>query len=145
MTHFAKEYLLRHTGVCIWKAKKNVPNCDFEPEMKLKKSCFSVRSPETLYWVEDAVRQSRHCYNLLNLPSSVFPNFSFSETGSLTLLWPNWACASAAQGNSTKRQHLLWVNPAERTETRLPFFFLHFVCLFVIFMTFVMLLGSCSF
>lgn len=46
------------------------------------------RYPETLHWVEDAVRQSRHYCNLLNQSSSAFPNFSFSETGSLMLLWP---------------------------------------------------------
>lgn len=63
--------------------------------------------PETLHWVEDAVRQSCHYCNLLNQPSSAFPNFSFRETGSLMLLWPYRARANTAQGNSTKRQHLL--------------------------------------
>lgn len=97
--------------------------------------------PETLHRVEDAVRRFRHYCSLLNQPSSAFPNFSFSETGSLMLLWPYWACANTAQGNSTKRQHLLWVYPTERTETRLHFFYL-----FVIFHDFFfMLLGSYSF
>lgn len=43
---------------------------------------LSGRSPETLHWVEDAVRQSRRYCNLLNQPSSAFPTISFSETGS---------------------------------------------------------------
>lgn len=55
-------------------------------------------------------------------PPLHFQTFPFSETGSLMLLWPYWACANTAQGNSTKRQHLLWVYPTERTETRLHFF-----------------------
>ena len=100
--------------------------------------------------VEDAVRQSRLYCNLLNQPSSAFPNCSFSETGSLMLLWPDWACANNAQGNSIKRQHLLWVYPTERTETRLHCFFFGFFYLFVYFVLFswfffVMLLGSYSF
>lgn len=72
-------------------------------------------------------------------PALHFQTFSFSETGSLMLLWPYWACANTAQGNSIKRQHLLWVYPTERTETRLHFFL--FVCLFVIFSWFCYVAG----
>lgn len=50
---------------------------------KKKRVVLMGRSPEILHWLEDDVRQSRHYCNLLNQPSSAFPNFSFSETGSL--------------------------------------------------------------
>lgn len=50
---------------------------------KEKKVMLMGRSPEILRWLEDVVRQSRHYCNLLNQPSSAFPNCSFSETGSL--------------------------------------------------------------
>lgn len=65
-------------------------------------------------------------------PPLHFQTFPFSETGSLMLLWPYWACANTAQGNSTKRQHLLWVNPTERTETRLHFFLICLVICYIL-------------
>lgn len=100
-----------------------------------EQSCYWAELQRPFAGVEDAVRQSRLYCNLLNQPSSAFPNCSFSETGSLMLLWPDWACANNAQGNSIKRQHLLWVYPTERTETRLHWFFLFFY-LFVYFVLF---------
>lgn len=145
MVHFVEEDSFRTDQWLSLKDKENVSNCDavdfgFKRNWKKKKKVMLLgRSPETLHWVEEAVRQSRHYCNLLNQPSSAFPNFSFSETGSLMLLWPYWACANIAQGNSIKRQHLLWVYPTERTETRLHFFL--FVCLFVIFSWFCYVAG----
>lgn len=65
--------------------------------------------------------------------SSISPPLHFQTFPSYSnwqpyLLWPYWACANTAQGNSTKRQHLLWVYPTERTEKRLHLFFL--LCVF---------------
>ena len=65
---------------------------------KKKKKKDRDATEQSRYWaelqrpfagVEDAVRQSRLYCNLLNQPSSAFPNCSFSETGSLMLLWPD--------------------------------------------------------
>lgn len=139
MVHFVEEYSFRTDQWLSLKDKENVSNCDavdFGFKRNWKKVMLLGRSPETLHWVEDAVRQSRHYCNLLNQPSSAFPNFSFSETGSLMLLWPYWACANIAQGNSIKRQHLLWVYPTERTETRLLFFL---ICLFICYIFMILL------
>lgn len=83
--------------------------------------CYWADLQRLLTRLKGAVRQSRHYCILLNQSSSASPNFSLSETGSLMLLWPYWACANTAQGNSIKTQHLLWVYPTERTETRLHF------------------------
>lgn len=97
----------------------------------------------TFHWVEDTIGLSHYYCNLFNQPVAAFPNFFFSQTGSLMFLWPHWACANTAQGKSTKRQHLLWVYSTERTETRLHFIFI-FVCLFL-FSCFFKLLDSYSF
>lgn len=117
--------------------EEHVSNCD-AVDFGLKRNGERSRKGAACPEVEDALRQSRRYCNLLNQPSSAFPKLFLSvKLGSLMLLWPYWACANTAQGNSTKRQHLLWVYPTERTETRWHFL----ICLFAIFSWFCYVAG----
>lgn len=69
---------------------------------------------------------------------------SFSATGSLTLLWPYWACAGAARGGRGPRSGSTLLNALTQDDRLFCFLFFFFLVL-LYFHDFVMLLGSYSF
>lgn len=121
-----KSIVSRQISGCLWKIQ--IVTISISDLNKTEKVLLLGSSPGMLF--------ARAVTTVISSISPPLHNFSFSQTCSLMLLWPYWACASIAQGNSIERQNLLWVYPTERTETRLHFFY---ICFFICYIFMILL------